>query len=64
MEEESPRPPARSAALLRPLQNLPSASRRGGDYNEGNLGGTFSFYLDVAPSYSQNSMGFRCLTPR
>lgn len=45
-------------------QNLPAASRRGGDYNEGNLGGTFSFYLDVAPSYSQPSMGFRCLTPR
>ncbi|MFT3774526.1 MAG: SUMF1/EgtB/PvdO family nonheme iron enzyme [Minicystis sp.] len=45
-------------------QNLPAASRRGGDYNEGNLGGTFSFYLDVGPSYSQPSMGFRCLTPR
>jgi formylglycine-generating enzyme required for sulfatase activity len=45
-------------------QNLPAASRRGGDYNEGNLGGTFSFYLDVGPSYSQSSMGFRCLTPR
>ncbi|APR84584.1 Hypothetical protein A7982_09933 [Minicystis rosea] len=45
-------------------QNLPAASRRGGDYNEGNLGGVFSFYLDVGPSFTQPSMGFRCVTPR
>lgn len=41
-------------------QNFPAASRRGGHWGNGSGAGVFALTLDGAPSYSSNSVGFRC----
>lgn len=47
-----------------PVQGIPAAAQRGGDYGSGTAGGIFHLALHLAPSNAQPEVGFRCVVPR
>jgi formylglycine-generating enzyme required for sulfatase activity len=51
-------------AMGPPVQGIPAAAQRGGDFGGGTAAGIFHFALHLAPSNAQPEVGFRCVVPR